>query len=106
MNQDGVWLPILEYANVKNISISTVRRGIKSGRFKYKEENGKYFIWTKSDQSQKKFEQALENDLLKKEIKQLKEEIADLKMLLSIYEKKQSVEPWEKLPPLPIEFEL
>ena len=45
MNQDGIWLPILEYANVKNISISTVRRGIKSGRFKYKEENGKYLIF-------------------------------------------------------------
>jgi hypothetical protein len=109
MNQDGIWLPILEYANVKNISISTVRRGIKSGRFKYKEENGKYLIWTKADIAQKNLEIAFENELLKKENKQLLEEIADLKMLLSIYEKnekEQKIDSWELLPPLPLEIEL
>lgn len=106
MNQNGIWLPILEYARVKNVSISTIRRGIKSGRFKYKEENGKYLIWTKSDQAKINLDLNLENEILRKEIKQLKEEIADLKMLLSIYEKEESHEPWEKLPPLPLEIEL
>lgn len=109
MNQDGIWLPILEYANVKNISISTVRRGIKSGRFKYREENGKYLIWTKADVAQKNVEIAFEIELLKKENKQLAEEVADLKMLLSIYEKNgkiENIESWELLPPLPLELEL
>ncbi len=106
MNQDGIWLSVLEYASVKNVSISTVRRGIKSGRFKYKEENGKYLIWTKTDQSKKTAEHLIENEYLKKEIKQLREEVADLKMLLSIYEKNNTNGPWDNLPPLPIEFEL
>lgn len=106
MDQDGVWLPILEYANVKNVSISTVRRGIKSGRFKYREESGKYLIWTRLDQSKKNSEYLLENELLKKENKQLKEEMEDLKMLLSIYEKNNTNSHWDITPPLPLELEL
>lgn len=106
MDQDGIWLPILEYANVKNVSISTVRRGIKSGRFKYREENGKYLIWTRVDQSKKNTEYLLENELLKKENKQLKEEMEDLKMLLSIYEKNNTNSHWDIIPPLPLELEL
>ena len=44
---DGRWLSILEFANYKGKSVSTIRRYIKAERVKFKEENGKYFIWAR-----------------------------------------------------------
>lgn len=38
------WLPITEYSLRKGISVSTIRRKIKSKSIKHKIENGKYFI--------------------------------------------------------------
>ncbi len=106
MNQDGIWLSILDYANIKKTSISTIRRSIKAGHVKYREENGKYFIWTKEipeenrvDYSNAKAElaQKLEVEFFKRQNRELQEEINDLKMLLSVYESQQITE----LPPLP-----
>lgn len=100
MNQDGIWLSILDYANVKKLSISTIRRLIKANHVKYKEENGKYLIWTKEANVQNE-----ENNLkfsieaLKKKNRELEEEINDLKMLLQVYES-MSVSK-SHLPPLP-----
>lgn len=103
MNQEGIWLSILDYANVKKVSISTIRRSIKSGHIKYKEENGKYFIWTREITVQKEeLALKLEVEFLKKRNRELEEEINDLKMLLSVYEHKAQA---EVLPPLP-EIEL
>ncbi len=103
MNQEGIWLSILDYANVKKVSISTIRRSIKSGHIKYKEENGKYFIWTKEIAVQKEeLALKLEVEFLKKRNRELEEEINDLKMLLSVYEHNAQA---ETLPPLP-EIEL
>ena len=103
MNQDGIWLSILDYASVKKISISTIRRSIKSGHIKFKEENGKYFIWTKEVVVEKiELSLKMENEFLKKRNRELDEEINDLKMLMQVYENnfKQV-----GLPPLP-EIEL
>ena len=96
MNQEGVWLSIVEYANVKKTSISTIRRAIKANHVKYKEENGRYLIWTKTNQEKEELELKLENEFLKKQIRELKEEVSDLKMLLSVYESNTI-----QLPPLP-----
>ena len=101
MNQDGVWLPIIEYANVKKTSISTIRRSIKAGHVKYKEENGKYLVWTKLNIEKDLISSSLEIELLKKEIKELNEENNDLKMLLSIYENNTVNNFQINLPPLP-----
>jgi len=38
------WLPITEYSFKNKISISTIRRKIKSNTLKFKVESGKYFI--------------------------------------------------------------
>lgn len=109
MNQDGIWLSILDYATVKKTSISTIRRSIKAGHVKYREENGKYFIWTKEVKSEIKLEysnekaelaQKLEIEFLKRQNRELQEEVNDLKMLLAVYENQN-----ENLPPLP-EIEL
>ncbi|MGZ3808227.1 MAG: hypothetical protein ACXVCE_09080 [Bacteriovorax sp.] len=106
MNQDGIWLSILDYASVKKTSISTIRRSIKAGHLKYKEENGKYLIWTreiKNGHSNEKAElaQKLEVEFLKRQNRELQEEINDLKMLLAVYESQTN----PALPPLP-EIEL
>lgn len=102
MNQDGIWLSILDYANVKKTSISTIRRSIKAGHLKYREENGKYFIWTREIKSEVVDEKAalaqkLEIEFLARQNRELKQEIEDLKMLLSVYENQQRPE----LPPIP-----
>lgn len=100
MNQDGIWLSILDYASAKKTSISTIRRSIKAGHVKFREENGKYFIWTKeikSDLQAEKLELSLklEMEFLKRQNRELQEEINDLKMLLNVYETQNN------LPPLP-----
>jgi hypothetical protein len=86
MEQSGVWLSILEYATVKKSSISTIRRAIKAGRVKYREENGKYFIFTKSETTSDHHNVLLEVENLKKINRNLVEENNDLKMLLTVYE--------------------
>lgn len=103
MNQEGIWLSILDYANVKKVSISTIRRSIKAGHLKHKEENGKYFIWTKEIALQKEeLALKLEVEFLKKRNRELEEEVNDLKMLLAVYEQSGHR---DELPPLP-EIEL
>lgn len=105
MNQEGIWLSILDYASVKKISISTIRRSIKSGHVKYKEENGKYLIWTREVNVQKEeLSTKMELEFLKKRNRELEEEINDLKMLLHVYERNPLLSHSAELPPLP-EFE-
>ncbi len=87
MNQDGIWLSILDYANVKKTSISTIRRSVKLGHVKFKEENGKYFIWTKEIALEKnELSLKMEAEFLKRKNRELEEEINDLKMLMQVYE--------------------
>lgn len=100
MSQDGIWLSILDYASVKKISISTIRRSIKAGHVKYKEENGKYFIWTSKKTEKIDLVTKHEMELLNAENRKLLEEISDLKTLLSAYEF-QSINAFEALPFLP-----
>jgi cell division protein FtsB len=102
MNQDGIWLSILEYANIKKISISTIRRSIKAGHIKYKEENGKYFVWTikKIEVTSGEYNSKEEIEKLKKENRKLLEEINDLQTLLVAYEY-QNRNSFESLPHLP-----
>ena len=105
---EGKWLSILEFAAYKKKSISTVRRYIKANRVKFKEDNGKYFIWTKnfvtnSDQSEKEsLELKFENQRLLKENRILKEELSELRMLVTIYESEKN--NTNVLPELPSEI--
>ena len=107
---EGKWLSVLEYASYKGKSISTVRRYIKANRVKFKEENGKYFIWTKNyipsrTEDQKTIiETKFEIERLKKENQELKEELAEAKMLLELYEKGKMGVQKKVLPELPAEL--
>ena len=87
----GFWLSILEYAQYRKVSISTVRRYVKSNRVQHKKENGKFFIFVSNDNYEKRMslkedKTSLETKKLKNQIKQLREENAELKMLVTIYE--------------------
>lgn len=98
----GNWFSILEYAQAKNISISTIRRGIKSNRLKYKIENGKYYIHSSklnfnvTQTSDKIIGETFlinENKLLRERVKKLTQELDELKMLVDIYEQHQQLIP-------------
>lgn len=112
---DGKWLSVLEFAAYKKKSISTVRRYIKANRVKYKEDAGKYYIWTKnyipSQTSQEKdfLELKFEIERLRKENIELKEELAQSKMLIELYEAghmlpKSAESDLPALPELPLNF--
>ncbi len=86
------WLSILEYAQYKKKSISTVRRYIKAERVKFREEEGKYFLWVKNyiaptTQSEKEaLATKFELERLKKENRELLNENTEMKMLIQLYE--------------------
>jgi uncharacterized protein involved in tellurium resistance len=94
---EGVWLSITDYSSYKKISISTIRRYIKSNILKYKEENGKYFIYVPSNekikvrQDEETLRNRLEIEFLKTQLRQLQQENAELKMLVELYEGKKSL---------------
>lgn len=98
---EGIWLSINDYSRYKNVSISTIRRHIKNNILKYREENGKYFIYVASGARLKLREEEellrsrLENELLKTKIRELSEENNELKMLVELYEKSSSNTPVE-----------
>lgn len=93
-NHQGCWLSIIDYANYRGKSISTIRRYIKAERVKYKEEKGKYFVWAHSykpsENDKELFALKIEIEQLKKINSALIEENAELKMLVNIYENHKS----------------
>lgn len=112
---DGKWLSVLEFAAYKKKSISTVRRYIKANRVKYKEEAGKYFVWTKNyipsqtSQEEDFLKLKFELERMKKENIELKDELAQTKTLIELYEAghvlpKSSVSDLPILPELPLNF--
>jgi len=106
---DGVWLSILEYAQFKKISVSTIRRYIKSNRVNTKQIKGKFFIFVSHDRYKKPIEVndrellklKLEVQELKLKLKIIEEENNDLKMLVHLYEQSEEKSKSEFLPQLP-----
>lgn len=104
MEQEGIWLSITEYSAARGVSVSSIRRYIKSSRVKYKLVDGKYYLLVSDKLGgviAKAGEQEFmllkeENKRLWKEVQRLREEIAENKMLISVYESSQL-----ELPPLP-----
>lgn len=92
MNKE--WIPLVEYALKKNISLSTLRRYIKANKILFRVENGRYLIFDENGHSSsnsnshtssvapatQEFE-ALTSQLLKAQ-----EEIVELKTLIAFYE--------------------
>jgi cell shape-determining protein MreC len=109
---EGVWLSINDYSRYKSVSISTIRRHIKNNILKYKEENGKYFIYVPSTEKLRLKEEEeilklkLEIELLRSRIRQLNEENSALKMLVDLYEGQDQQNNRPVLPELPPELPL
>lgn len=93
---DGVWLSISDYSRYKKVSVSTIRRHIKSKIIKHKEENGKYLIYVSSADKLREKEDAevlklkLEVEELKIALRALQEDNNELVMLVDLYEKQIS----------------
>lgn len=91
--EDEKLLPIVEYSRLFGVSVSTIRRKIRSRKLDFIIKEDKYYIKLKN--SQLKFAEGLlgseiqiqDFELLKQENKKLKEEIEELKMLIEAYEK-------------------
>ena len=99
---EGQWYSIIDYARIKNISISTIRRYIKANRVKHKLVDGKYLLFLSGEQykgpadNQELIKIQLENERLKMRIQKLESELNDLSMLVNIYEEKS-----DELPEIP-----
>ena len=95
MVMNGHWLTISEYSSYRQLSVSSIRRYIKSDKVVYKKVLGKYFIFVTSENLDKKVsvvssQKKIEIMGLNKEIKRLTEENNDMKMLIDIYEKNKN----------------
>ena len=89
----GEWFPLMEYAIKRGVSLSTLRRHIKSNKIRYRVEGGKYILFDDGglppplvtlptpDEGMNSKVRKLESDLRKAQ-----EEIAELKTLIALYE--------------------
>lgn len=109
VTKDGVWLSILDYSQYKKVSISTIRRHIKSNIVKSKEVDGKYYIYVSDIEKVslkgegELLRLKLDLEFYKQELKKLQEENNELKMLVDLYESKSSMYQSTDLPPeLPV----
>lgn len=85
----------MDYAMKNGVSLSTLRRHIKAGKIQHKSEHGKYFILDEGFRDD--FEtlstpraSSLEGRVahLETELMKAQEEIAELKMLMALYEER------------------
>lgn len=96
------WIPLMEYAVRKGVSLSTLRRHIKANKIQYKVEHGRYLIrndlkdyashadnrgpsGASAYDTPRGDESALMREL-KSDLQKAHEEIAELKTLIALYE--------------------
>ncbi len=94
--QEGVWLPLLDYAHRKGLSLSTLRRYIKACKVTFRSEGGRYLIWDPMGQAvngpatgASAADQIEVMERLRRaesELRKAREEIAELKTLIAFYE--------------------
>ena len=99
--ETGAWLPLMDYSMRKGVSLSTLRRHIKAGKVQFKVEDGRYLLFDDAaaspnestastiqpapsahEASQLRFMVSR----LEQELKTAREEIAELKTLIALYE--------------------
>ena len=85
------WLPLMEYSIETGLSLSTLRRHIKAGKVEYRIEQGRYMLRKAgaspiaTDSVNSNLASAQVHELME-QLQQAHEEIAELKMLVAIYE--------------------
>jgi hypothetical protein len=86
------WLPLVDYSVQTGLSLSTLRRHIKAGKVEFRIDQGRYLLRRTSFSTPGTLPgfdrpHALEpNANLLAQLQQAREEIAELKMLVAIYE--------------------
>lgn len=88
---EGNWISLMDYAQVNNVSLSTLRRRIKGKRVQFKIKKGRYLLWHDGEVTRKTTSgpsNALESKLkgVEKDLQKAQEEIAELKTLIALYE--------------------
>ena len=102
---EGVWLTITDYSAYKKVSISTIRRHLKSKVLHSRVEDGKYLIYVPNSEKIKIKEEEeilklkLEIELLKIQWREAKEESAELRMLVDLYERQSKKMMTQENPP-------
>lgn len=102
----GAWIPLMDYAMKNGVSLSTLRRHIKSKKVSFQIEGGRYLLWDENASpdaaavptSAQPLVPAPNSDKantlqatvfeLKSHLKKAQEEIAELKMLVALYEER------------------
>lgn len=80
----GEWLSLMEFATKNGVSLSTLRRQIKSGKIEHRLESGRYLIRDSDLPSNPSPTQEILE--LESKLKKAREEIVELKTLLAFYE--------------------
>jgi hypothetical protein len=101
----GAWLPLMEYSVNKGISLSTLRRYIKARKVEFRIENGRYLLFDEAaDPSNAPVVAARGADgntalvsRLEQDLKKAREEIAELKTLIALYEETPPSRPAQSL---------
>ncbi|WP_186646557.1 hypothetical protein [Fluviispira vulneris] len=92
INEPGHWLKLNEAAQLLQTSEITLRRKLKSGKIRSEFRDGKYYVFIKDELYNEKKEEIIqfESYLKEKEIelRELKKQIIDQKILIEILEKK------------------
>lgn len=103
-SQEEQWIPILDYAVLRGVSTSTLRRYIKAKKIQYKVENGRYLLradaHTAKAATRINWDSVSPNAMdmsvytrvreLEEKLTKAQEQITELKMLVAIYEEKLS----------------
>lgn len=89
------WVPLVDYAARTGVSMSTLRRHIKSKKIPFKIENGRYLIL---DREAGSFSPSSAKSAAPElnpagELQRAYEEIAELKTLIALYEEKMQQRP-------------
>jgi hypothetical protein len=90
-SQTSDWIPLVEYAHKKAISLSTLRRYIKAGKIPYKVDQGRYLLFDDSKEVLISGNSGNSGDQvahLKSELQRAREEVAELKTLIAFYEER------------------
>lgn len=91
------WIPIVDYAVLRGVSTSTLRRYIKARRIPYKIESGRYLLPADQAEPSRSWDGAGAREgaslfrrvrELERNLMQAQEQISELKMLVAIYEEK------------------
>ena len=105
---EGTWIPLMDFAIKKGVSLSTLRRHIKANKIQYRVENGRYLLrdddapmvvahtvpvptpppvpGSASAGSLDRASDRSQVARLEAELQKAREEIAELKMLVALYE--------------------